>query len=60
MKYIKNIGVSNKEDNQSEISDEIAKLWIKNGNTNIKDTPWPNLKIVPCFTVIGNPEEKSS
>lgn len=56
MKYIK---ADFPEDNltQSEISDELAELWIKNGNKNISDNPWPDLKIVPAYIVADAPKE---
>lgn len=55
MKYIKNEIPKANILNQSEISDELAELWIKNRNTNISDVPWPNLEIVPSFIVDDGP-----
>jgi hypothetical protein len=36
---------------QSEISDELAELWISNSNENISDKPWPDLPIVKSYIV---------
>jgi hypothetical protein len=53
MKYIKN----EINDTQSEISDELAELWINNGNKNISDAPWQGLTIVPSYIVTDKPME---
>lgn len=53
MKYIKHDETST----QSEISDELAELWVSNGNKDISDEPWPNLKLVPSYIVTDNPVE---
>lgn len=38
-------------ESQSEISDELAALWISNGNTKISDEPWPGLPFVQSYFV---------
>lgn len=52
MKYIKNEFPEPELSTQSEISDELAELWIKNGNPNISDNPWPDMIMVPSYIVV--------
>lgn len=40
---------------QYEISDELAALWVQNGNRDISDTPWPDLEIVKAYFVSEEP-----
>lgn len=52
MKYVRN-------DHETEgvftsqyvISDELGDIWRKNGNQNVSDKPWPDLKIVDAYFV---------
>lgn len=52
-KYIRNapFSVPDMEESQSEISDELAALWIKNANTEISNSPWPGLPFVMTYFV---------
>lgn len=59
MKYLKNEMPDGSVNGQSEISDELAELWIKNGNKNISDSPWPDLKMVKALFVSDKPLEKA-
>lgn len=56
-KYIRNdahlsVGMG---ESQSEISDELGDLWVRNGNTNISDEPWPGLPFVQTYFVTDGP-----
>lgn len=53
--YIRNDAFPEDGVSQSEISDELAALWIKNGNKNISDMPWPNLPLVTAYFVSDTP-----
>lgn len=57
MKYIRNkaFPAADMEESQSEISDELAELWIKNGNTEISNEPWSGIPFVQCYTVVDGP-----
>lgn len=57
MKYIRNdtAPIADMPESQSKISDELAAVWIKNGNTNIRDLPWPNLPFVQAYFVTEGP-----
>lgn len=54
-KFIRNPYVPGMGDSQSLISDELAVTWIKNGNTEIRDTPWPGLQVVESYVVVDGP-----
>jgi hypothetical protein len=62
MKYLRNqafpdVGI---EESQSKISDELAAVWIKNGNTNIGDVPWPGLPFVISYVVTDGPAKDTA
>lgn len=54
-KYVRNPAFPGIEESQSEISDEIAAIWRKNGNDRICDTPWPGLPFVGAYFVTEGP-----
>lgn len=37
---------------QTEVSDDLAAVWAKNGNTDISDKPWPDLPFVQGYIVV--------
>jgi hypothetical protein len=58
MKYIRNPSPDGWELTQSEIPDELAALWISNGNTEIRDNPWPDLEMVQSYIVSSLPRQE--